>query len=233
MKQSTVDPVAALALVALLSACGGSGKASTTPSEPASTTPSAAHTAEPGEPTLIQLAGYVYQDPTDASLLAAVPDSIETANSVIPDTYTAGSVHYVTNDAGGRILLIAMRLGTKMDAMLGESVATATGVVTTLAGSGATMRTSTISTQPVASAAYSEDGTDRMAFAWVHNGVVTSVVGWTRTGRRVCPASLAAAHSQPRTLRAKCRSRSLVGTRGGWGGIDCPPHSDSVALRRQ
>lgn len=196
MKQSTVDPVVALALVALLSACGGSGKASATPSEPASTTPSAAHTAEPGEPTLIQLAGYVYQDPTDASLLAAVPDSIETANSVIPDTYTAGSVHYVTNDAGGRILLIAMQLGTKMDAMLGESVATATGVVTTLAGSGATMRTSTISTQPVASAAYSEDGTDRMAFAWVHNGVVTSVVGVDKEQTAAfVTAYLAAAHS--------------------------------------
>lgn len=188
MKRVAMRATLASAVSVLLVACGGTGTQSTTPA--------AVHTAESGEPALIQVTGYQYQDPSDPSEKAAVTDTIKQVNEAIPDAYTSGSVHYVMKDGAGEIAFIEYQFGPKMASVVGESISSASGSVTGVTGPGATVSTETISTQPVASAPWSKDGKDYNVFAWVHNGIGTTVVGENKEQTKAFVKEyLAAAHA--------------------------------------
>ena len=169
MKRSAFSGVLALAVASLLVACGGAASTSTTPA--------AVHTAEPGEPALIQVDGYQYQNPTDPTWKQSVTEGMKVANALVPGIYVGGSAHEVIKDGAGQTILVEMQLGPKMAGSLGESLSAASGAITGMAGPGVAVSTETISTQPVASAVFTMDGQHYKAFAWVHNGAVTLVLG--------------------------------------------------------
>jgi hypothetical protein len=188
MRRIARNGILILAVSGALAACGGSGTTSPTPAS--------AHTAESGEPALIQVTGYQYQDPSDPAEQSTVTDTIKQVNDAMPGAYTSGSLHYVVKDGAGQIVLMEYQFGPEMAPLVGESIASASGSVTGVTGPGVTVSTETISTQPVASAAFAKDGKDYVVFAWVHNGIGTSVLGENKEQTRVfIEQYLTAAHA--------------------------------------
>ncbi|MFC6238289.1 hypothetical protein [Longivirga aurantiaca] len=148
----------------VIAACGGDAA-------PART----AHTALPGEPPLVQVDGYTYQDPTATDLeIAHVKDFLATADEM-PQMFTAVSAHRVEG-AGGAAWLLQAQLGPVLsdpdmqEQMLRGSLTDPT--------SDSPAALETISGELVSvGMGESVAGKSVLGFMWIHEGVMSTMFG--------------------------------------------------------
>ena len=167
----------ALVVSALLAACASG--TTTTPSQgPASssTSPVAVHTAQPGEPPLIQVAGYAYSDlKGDVAAAFDARSWMRMMNKEAGATVVTGaSAHAVKREGSGHILVMEFQIARKFTNDPGAQKMMVNSIAGGLTGEGATVSQRTIASEQVA---YAQPQQDLTIYAWFHDGVVTMTLG--------------------------------------------------------
>jgi hypothetical protein len=171
----------ALAAASVLgaAACGGGGGGGA-PAAPAAShttgpaaSPSALHTAQPGEPALIAVPGYAYTDPASADVASA--KEIVKSDPQVLKSASAHNVLRGGTEIGG-IILVQVRSGFAnlpevQQAMMPE-------MAKAMAGSGAKVTQETIHTEKVLIT--NQSGHD--VYVWYHAHAITIVVADSSNG---------------------------------------------------
>ena len=171
----------ALAAASVLgaAACGGGGGAPAAPAASHTTSPaaspSALHTAQPGEPALIAVPGYAYTDPASADV-ASAKDILKSD----PQVLKSASAHNVLRGGTeiGGIILVQVRsqyanVPEVQQAMMPE-------MAKAMAGSGAKVTQETIHTEKVVIT--NQSGHD--VYVWYHAHAITIVVATPKKRHR-------------------------------------------------
>jgi hypothetical protein len=177
MKYKAALLALAAASVLGIAACGGGGGAPAAPAASHTTSPaaspSALHTAQPGEPALIAVPGYAYTDPASADVASA--KELVKADPQVLKSASAHNVLRGGTEIGG-IILVQVRSGYAnlpevQQAMMPE-------MAKAMTGSGAKVTRDTIHGEKVLIT--NQSGHD--VYVWYHAHAITIVVADSSNG---------------------------------------------------
>lgn len=172
-KHAPALTVLAVAFALSLAGCGGGGGSATgpAPSQHASSTssPSAVHSAKPGELGMVTVPGYTYVNPS-----SEFASGVQKTFKANPDTYTSASAHGVVHEGTWVAQIGLFPLLPKFADMPGFAQGTLEGMARDMAGPGVRVTMKTIQSERVAVA---EAASGAAVYGWCHDGVPTVVAG--------------------------------------------------------